>query len=79
MIDLCNVVIGRWPRFESVEVKYAETALERLGGLASGRIDLLCGAITATLPAPRNCRILHADLPDGGECPVAGQCAQKSA
>ena len=50
-IDLCGVVvsaIGR--RVEGVTPSYVETTVaDAFDAVASGRIDLLCGAITATL------------------------------
>jgi len=50
-IDLCAVVvraIGR--RVEGVTARYVETTIaDAFGAIAAGRIDLLCGAVSATL------------------------------
>lgn len=50
-IDLCGVVvIAIAQRIEGVQARYVETTVaDAFEAVASGRIDLLCGAITGTL------------------------------
>jgi polar amino acid transport system substrate-binding protein len=50
-IDLCNRVVGRIREtVPAVSVNYVETGLaDAFNAVATGQIDLLCGAVTATL------------------------------
>jgi polar amino acid transport system substrate-binding protein len=50
-IDLCNEVVGQVDKhIPGVKVEYVETTItEAFGAVADDHIDMLCGAITATL------------------------------